>query len=79
MISQAASGPLTVLYALRLSKYTVKKNMTIHLIGAELHYEGSTLQAWESFFMHFIPEISHLKIIMIGPELNATTTHDKLR
>ncbi|GLV45714.1 uncharacterized protein CBL_02734 [Carabus blaptoides fortunei] len=79
MISQGASGPLTILYGIRISKFTVKKNMIIHLIGAELHYEGSTLQAWETFFMHFIPEIVHLKIIMIGPELNATVIHDRPR
>lgn len=79
MISQAVTNPLTILHALNITNYKVQKNVTIHLIGAELHFEGKVLQAWENFFTHFCPEIQNLKVVMVGPELGADKSYEKLR
>lgn len=74
------SGPLTILHAMRLTHFKAKSSLLVHLIGAEVHYEGSHLQAWECFFLHFLPDLQALKIIMIGPELNANSVkHEKIR
>lgn len=44
---------------------------TIHLIGAELQFEADTLDKWETFFLHLIPQLVELRIVFVGPELNA--------
>lgn len=79
MISQSATGPLTILYALKLAEYKIKANLTIHLIGAEFHFEGRTLQEWEEFFLHFVPQVKELNVILIGPELKSDSNYAKLR
>lgn len=79
MISQSATGPLTILYALKLAEYKIKTNLTVHLIGAEFHFEGRTLPEWEEFFLHFVPQVKELKIILIGPELKSDSSYEKLR
>lgn len=38
--------------------------------GAELQCEGESLDKWEAFFIHLMPEVSDLQIVFIGPELN---------
>uniref|UniRef100_A0A8W7PHE9 MYND-type domain-containing protein n=1 Tax=Anopheles coluzzii TaxID=1518534 RepID=A0A8W7PHE9_ANOCL len=43
---------------------------TIHLVGAELQFEGDTLDKWEAFFLHLVPEVAVLRVVFVGPELN---------
>jgi splicing suppressor protein 51 len=69
-MTQVATGPLTALYGYQKSQLPFKEQFTIHLVGAELQFEGSELDKWETFFLHLVPEISDLHIIFIGPELN---------
>jgi mitochondrial splicing suppressor protein 51 len=38
--------------------------------GAELQCEGDSLDKWEAFFIHLLPEVADLQIVFIGPELN---------
>lgn len=38
--------------------------------GAEMQFEGLTLNKWEAFFLHLLPEVSDVLIVFIGPELN---------
>lgn len=49
-----------------------KQSFCIHLIGAELQFEGDTLKKWETFFLHFMHDVKELTIVLIGPELNTS-------
>ncbi|XP_012266010.2 uncharacterized protein LOC105691840 [Athalia rosae] len=71
-LSHLASVPLTVLYALQHThrhNWRGLENFTLHLIGAEFHYEGVNLRVWEKLFLHFLPNLKNLTIVAIGPEL----------
>lgn len=35
-----------------------------------MQFEGLSLNKWEAFFLHLIPEVSDIQIVFIGPELN---------
>ncbi|XP_077298514.1 uncharacterized protein LOC143919842 isoform X2 [Arctopsyche grandis] len=48
------------------------QSFCIHLIGAELQFEGDTLKKWETFFLHFMHNVKELNIVLIGPELNTS-------
>lgn len=43
---------------------------SIHIVGAELQFEADTLNKWECFFLHLVPQIDVLNIVFVGPELN---------
>lgn len=43
--------------------------LRIHLIGAELEFEGSCPTKWE-IFLHLFPELKDLNIVLVGPELD---------
>lgn len=70
MISQLATGPLTILNSIQLCKMEIKPSMVIHLIGAELQFEGAHLDKWEAFFLHLMPDVNELRVVFVGPELN---------
>lgn len=70
VLSQLATGPLTALHALQLCKVEMGPTMVIHLIGAELQFEGDTLDKWEAFFLHLVPGLAELRVVFVGPELN---------
>lgn len=69
VLSQMASGPLTVAHALRKTGGDITEHLVLHLIGAEMRYEGSCPYAWEYFFLHAVPQVRTLHVVMIGPEL----------
>lgn len=70
-ITQLATAPLTAYFATQVSKLEIGETFVIHLIGAELQFEADTLDKWETFFLHLAPQLNELKIVFIGPELNA--------
>lgn len=39
--------------------------------GAELKVEAFSLNKWEAFLLHLLPEVSELTVVFIGPELNS--------
>lgn len=45
--------------------------MTVHIIGPEFEFECADFRFWEKFFVHFIPNLKELNLLMIGPELQA--------
>jgi len=57
------------LLSIKLFGWKIKLKMSI--AGAELRFEGNVLDKWETLFLHLVPEISDLHIILIGPELNS--------
>uniref|UniRef100_A0AAG5DLY4 MYND-type domain-containing protein n=1 Tax=Anopheles atroparvus TaxID=41427 RepID=A0AAG5DLY4_ANOAO len=70
VLSQIATAPLTALYAYQQTGLPFGKTFTIHLVGAELQFEGDTLDKWEAFFLHLVPEVAVLRVVFVGPELN---------
>ncbi|KFB37740.1 hypothetical protein ZHAS_00005053 [Anopheles sinensis] len=70
VLSQIATAPLTALYAYQQTGLAFGKTFTIHLVGAELQFEGDTLDKWEAFFLHLVPEVAVLRVVFVGPELN---------
>ncbi|KAL1402675.1 hypothetical protein pipiens_005996, partial [Culex pipiens pipiens] len=70
-LTQIATAPLTALHGyLQTGLKPSSETFTIHLVGAELQFEGDTLDKWEAFFLHIVPEITELRIVFVGPELN---------
>ncbi|XP_059056036.1 FK506-binding protein 5 [Achroia grisella] len=79
-LTQLATAPLTTAYSHQL--YTSKLNstyangvvkkssFTIHVVGAELQFEADVLNKWEVFFLHLRPDVQHLRIVLIAPDLN---------
>ncbi|XP_055383685.1 uncharacterized protein LOC129613580 [Condylostylus longicornis] len=70
MLTLAASGPLTSWYALKLTTKLNQEELVIHIIGAEIEFELDLLNKWESFFLHLLPNLKHLTLQFVGPELN---------
>ena len=69
-LTQVASGPLTAINAYQKCGLIPNSTFTVHLIGAELAFEGDTLDKFESFFLHMIPQLSVMNVVFIGSELN---------
>ncbi|XP_026481397.1 uncharacterized protein LOC113388211 [Ctenocephalides felis] len=70
-LSLIATGPLTVLYSMQKINMKIQSNVfSIHIVGAELQFEADTLNKWECFFLHLVPQIDVLNIVFVGPELN---------
>ena len=46
-----------------------RTDWTIHILGAEFQFEGIHLDVWEKLFLHFLPNLQKLHLILIGPEL----------
>ncbi|XP_053670883.1 axoneme-associated protein mst101(2)-like [Anopheles nili] len=70
VLSQIATAPLTALHAYQQTGLPFGNAFTIHLVGAELQFEGDTLDKWEAFFLHLVPEVAVLRVVFVGPELN---------
>ncbi|XP_059609042.1 muscle M-line assembly protein unc-89 [Phlebotomus argentipes] len=70
-LTQLATAPLTAYNAVLKAQIPIQESLTIHLVGAELQFEGDTLDKWEAFFLHLIPQVLELRVVFIGPELNA--------
>lgn len=70
-ISHMATIPLTTLFAIEKScqNWKIKKNITIHVIGAEFQFECWNLRIWEKLFLHYLPNLINLTLIFTGPEL----------
>ncbi|KAH0951137.1 hypothetical protein HN011_004534 [Eciton burchellii] len=70
-LSHIATIPLTTLYSVQVScqGWEVADTLVIHVIGAEFQFECVKLHAWESFFLHLLPNLKHLRLIFVGPEL----------
>lgn len=69
-LTQVSTGPLTAFFALKLCGLLGAKQLTIHLIGAEMEFEVDVFQKWEIFLLHILPALETLHIVFIGPELN---------
>lgn len=70
-LTQLATAPLTAYYGSQIAGQMMQECFTIHLIGAELQFEADTLDKWETFFLHLVPQLVELRIVFVGPELNA--------
>lgn len=71
ILSHLCTIPLTALYSMQASctEWQDKTDWTIHVLGAEFQFEGINLDVWEKLFLHFLPKLKRLHIILIGPEL----------
>lgn len=70
-LTQLATAPLTALYGAQKNQQNIGEVYTIHLIGAELQFEADTLDKWETFFLHLVPNLVECRVVFVGPELNA--------
>ncbi|OAD56483.1 hypothetical protein WN48_03170 [Eufriesea mexicana] len=70
-LSHLCTIPLTALYSMQISspEWKNKVDCTIHMLGAEFQFEGINLHVWERMFLHFLPNLKKLCLILIGPEL----------
>lgn len=72
-LTEIVTYPLTVLNTLlciKNSQELSSKEFVLHVVGAERSFETNKLEKWEYYVLHLIPELSHLEIVFIGPELN---------
>lgn len=70
-LTQLATAPLTAFFAAQKCDHLSNDLYTIHLVGAELQFEAEILDKWEAFFLHLTPKVMELRVVFIGPELNA--------
>ncbi|XP_033338385.2 uncharacterized protein LOC117227349 [Megalopta genalis] len=71
--SEYLTRPLTFFYAMKKLKiFSWEKNITIHIIGANM-VEVSCIYFWE-ILLHWLPESTEAKIVLIGPELCSDST-----
>lgn len=70
-LSHISTIPLTTLYSMQAScqDWKTVESFVVHIIGAEFHFEGINLHVWEKFFLHLLPNLKHLRLMFIGPEL----------
>lgn len=70
-LSHLCTIPLTALYAMQISspEWSSKTDYAIHILGAEFQFEGMNLGVWEKLFLHFLPNLKRLCLVLIGPEL----------
>ncbi|XP_051173192.1 uncharacterized protein LOC127289354 [Leptopilina boulardi] len=69
-LSEFASRQLTLITIIEKLKLNAKKSLVIHLIGANI--EEQLIYDWE-MILHYLPEISELNLIFIGPEIMSET------
>ncbi|GLH05709.1 Uncharacterized protein GBIM_11277 [Gryllus bimaculatus] len=80
VLTDIATCPMTILFALQNSTIPldVINSLTIHLVGAEAHFEVDTMKKWEIFIMHFLPQLKFLRVVFVGPELNVDILPEQL-
>ncbi|XP_046683737.1 uncharacterized protein LOC124369723 [Homalodisca vitripennis] len=78
-LTEIATCPLTALNTIFKTKTELlsTKKISLHIVGAESDFETSNLEKWEYYFLHLIPNLEHLQVEFIGPELNAKTENEK--
>lgn len=71
MLSHVSTIPLTTLYAMQIccSEWGKKAELNVHVLGAEFQFEGVNLHVWEQMFLHFLPKLKRLRLVLVGPEL----------
>lgn len=67
LLSEFITCPLTVLYALKVTNFELKKNVLLHVVGCS-YLETASLESWE-IILHLNPHIKSLLIVFIGPEV----------
>ncbi|KAJ8675828.1 hypothetical protein QAD02_011614 [Eretmocerus hayati] len=67
--SEYLTRPLSLIWALERLEYGSGSTMTIHVIGANA-IELDGVEVWE-ILLHWLPTLTSLHIIMIGPELDS--------
>lgn len=78
-LTEIVTYPLTVLNALLTindSRQLTSKKLLLHVVGAERSFETNKLEKWEYYVLHLIPDLRHLEIVFIGPELNTVNNED---
>lgn len=80
VLTDIATCPLTILFALQscFIPLDTMTSLTVHLVGAEAHFELDTMKKWETFILHYLPRLNHLRIVFIGPELHIEMLPDQL-
>ncbi|XP_012227149.1 putative protein MSS51 homolog, mitochondrial [Linepithema humile] len=70
-LSHISTIPLTTLYSMQIScqDWEIIDTLVVHIIGAEFHFECINLYVWETFFLHLLPNLKHLRLMFIGPEM----------
>ncbi|XP_043252939.1 uncharacterized protein LOC122397683 [Colletes gigas] len=70
-LSHLCTIPLTALYSMQVAcpEWSTKTECTVHVVGAEFQFEGVNLQVWEKLFLHFLPNLKTLRVLLVGPEL----------
>jgi len=75
VLSEFASYPLTLLYALQNIPVTEaahisrQTELTVHVVGAEFSAECDTITKWDVFLLNVLPGLRKLHVVFIGPEL----------
>lgn len=69
VVTDNASCPLTVKFAIEKLNMNNIKELTIHVVGAETFFELDNISKWENFLAHVLDATEIIKIIFIGPEL----------
>jgi len=71
-ITQLATIPLTALSVYWKSQLPFEETFTLHLVGAEMTFEGDSLEKYESFLLHLLPPtVKRLNVVFIGAEFNS--------
>ncbi|XP_015434939.1 PREDICTED: uncharacterized protein LOC107190619 [Dufourea novaeangliae] len=70
-LSHLCTIPLTTLYSIEIScpEWQKKTELVVHVLGAEFQFEGVNLHVWEKMFLHFLPNLKRLCLVLVGPEL----------
>lgn len=45
-------------------------SLHLYFTGAELQFEGDTLDKFETFMLHLMPQVNELRVVFVGSELN---------
>lgn len=74
-LSHVSTIPLTTLYAMQIScqDWEIADTLVVHVIGAEFQFECVNLHVWETLFLHLLPNLKHLRLMFVGPELRLPT------
>lgn len=76
MATHAMSLPLTLLHALerfdlsaRFANASNRKDLVVHLLGAEAAYEAEVGAMHFEEVLHFLPGVKTLRLVMVGPRM----------